>query len=96
MLDNGGAVNKFQFQYGAIGRLFPPSYLYCYVSFQFQYGAIGRPVFPTLQILHLNFNSSMVRLVDNIDSDQSGNPLFQFQYGAIGSVQYLIQIEMFR
>ena len=74
----------FQFQYGAIKRLFTKPCGRQLTKFQFQYGAIKRFKAALLTLSQHYFNSSMVRLRGTFTGiGVNGNNLFQFQYGAI-------------
>ena len=85
-------INKFQFQSGAIKRGGNLDELHAeLISFQFQSGAIKRAFNTTLTTTNNGFNSSLVRLKDEIDDD--GNYAvgmeFQFQSGAIKSLRVI-------
>ncbi|SHE83380.1 hypothetical protein SAMN05444274_102521 [Mariniphaga anaerophila] len=54
-------------------------------KFQFQYGAINSKNDSLNPSIYINFNSSMVRLIEVAKLQVSYARLFQFQYGAINS-----------
>ena len=61
--------------------------------FQFQCGAIGSEKLRAVQAKAMGFNSSVVRLVAQVQEINSiGVSLFQFQCGAIGSQKSAVKM----